>query len=57
MNMIFLLRSLDLKSYYSAFQVDEPHIHNQNQVGTFHGTSLLWSTEMKTAVNKNVGLC
>ena len=36
---------------YSAFQIDELHRQNQNVVGTFHGTSLLWSTEMKTAVN------
>ncbi|OZH54230.1 hypothetical protein AFK68_12235 [Hydrocoleum sp. CS-953] len=35
---------------YSAFQMDKPHRHNQNFVGTFHGTSLLWSTQMKTAV-------
>ena len=33
-------------------QIDELHPHNQNPVGTFHGTSLLWSTEMKTAVKK-----
>ncbi len=44
-----LISCLD-EQYYSAFQIDEPHRHNQNPVGTFHGTSLLWSTEMKTAV-------
>ena len=35
---------------YSAFEIDKPHRHNQNLVGTFLGTSLLWSTKMKTAV-------
>ncbi|MDE5124455.1 MAG: hypothetical protein O4965_32295 [Trichodesmium sp. St19_bin1] len=35
---------------YSTFEFDKPHRHNQNLVGTFHGTSLLWSTNMKTAV-------
>ncbi|MCL2936775.1 MAG: hypothetical protein MGU50_09470 [Trichodesmium sp. MAG_R02] len=35
---------------YSTFEFDKPHRHNQNLVGTFHGTSLLWSTKMKTAV-------
>jgi len=44
-----LISCLD-EQYYSAFQIDEPHRHNQNPVGTFHGTSLLWSTDMKTAV-------
>ncbi|NET29341.1 MAG: hypothetical protein F6K01_29635 [Okeania sp. SIO1I7] len=24
--------------------IDEPHLHKQKFVGTFHGTSLLWST-------------
>ncbi|RQH26099.1 hypothetical protein D4Z78_00775 [Okeania hirsuta] len=37
--------------FYSAFQIDEPHLHKQNFVGTFHGKFLLWSTQMKTAVN------
>ena len=32
---------------YSTFEIDKPHCHNQNLVGTFHGTSLLWSTKMK----------
>ncbi|MCL2935979.1 MAG: hypothetical protein MGU50_05000 [Trichodesmium sp. MAG_R02] len=41
-----------MNSLYSAFQIDELHRHNQNLVGTFHGTSLLWSTDMKTAVTK-----
>ena len=36
--------------FYSAFQIDELHCHNQNLVGTLHATSLLWSTDMKTAV-------
>ncbi|MDE5080901.1 MAG: hypothetical protein O4859_06070 [Trichodesmium sp. St18_bin1] len=35
---------------YSAFQIDELHRHNQNLVGTFHATSLLWSTKIKTAI-------
>jgi hypothetical protein len=35
---------------YSAFQIDELHRYNQNLVGTLHVTSLLWSTDMKTAV-------
>ncbi|MDE5089173.1 MAG: hypothetical protein O4805_19430, partial [Trichodesmium sp. St16_bin2-tuft] len=35
---------------YITFQIDKPHCHNQNLVGTFHGTSLLWSTKIKTAV-------
>ncbi|MDE5117352.1 MAG: hypothetical protein O4860_09040 [Trichodesmium sp. St2_bin2_1] len=38
---------------YSAFQIDELHRHNQNILGTLHGTSLLWSTDMKTAVKSN----
>ena len=37
-------------SDYSGFQIDELHHHNQNLVGTLHATSLLWSTNMKTAV-------
>ncbi|NEQ76690.1 MAG: hypothetical protein F6K23_28840 [Okeania sp. SIO2C9] len=40
----------NLYTFYSAFQIDEPHRHNQNPVGTLHATSLLWFTEMKTAV-------
>jgi hypothetical protein len=40
-----------LSSIYSAFKIDELHRHNQNLVGTLHGTSLLWSTDIKTAVN------
>ena len=40
-------------SDYSGFQIDELHHHNQNLVGTLHATSLLWSTNMKTAVNFN----
>ena len=35
---------------YSAFQIDELHHHNQNLVGRLYATSLLWSTNMKTAV-------
>ncbi|MDJ0553844.1 MAG: hypothetical protein QNJ68_05275 [Microcoleaceae cyanobacterium MO_207.B10] len=35
---------------YRTFEIDEPHHHNQNLVGTLHKTSLLYSTEMKTAV-------
>ncbi|MCL2938351.1 MAG: hypothetical protein MGU50_18260 [Trichodesmium sp. MAG_R02] len=35
---------------YSGFQIDELHHHNQNLVGTLHATSLLGSTNMKTAV-------
>ncbi|NET29947.1 hypothetical protein [Okeania sp. SIO1I7] len=38
------------KHLYSAFQIDELHRHNKNLVGTLHATSLLWSTDMKTAV-------
>ncbi|MDE5083620.1 MAG: hypothetical protein O4859_21280, partial [Trichodesmium sp. St18_bin1] len=38
-------------SIYSAFQIDELHRHNQNLVGTLYATSLLWSADMKTAVN------
>ena len=38
---------------YSAFQIDELHRHNQNLVGTLHATSLLWSTDMKTADKNN----
>ncbi|NEQ35762.1 MAG: hypothetical protein F6K40_05455 [Okeania sp. SIO3I5] len=37
--------------FTALFFLDEPHRHNQNPVGTFHGTSLLWSTGIKTAVN------
>ena len=40
---------------YGGFQIDELHHHNQNLVGTLHATSLLWSTNMKTAVGR-VGL-
>jgi hypothetical protein len=51
----YLLTPLDflpvLSSIYSAFQIDELHRHNQNLVGTLHATSLLWSTDIKTAVN------
>ena len=36
---------------YSAFEIDKPHRHNQNLIRTFLGSSLLWSTEMKAAVN------
>ncbi len=35
---------------YSAFQIDEPHRHNQNPVGANGHSPLQWSTEMKTAV-------
>ena len=42
---------------YSAFQIDELHRHNQNLVGTLHATSLLWSTDMKTAVNSDDNSC
>jgi hypothetical protein len=38
---------------YSAFQIDELHPHNQNLVGTFHAISLLWSTDIKTAVSSS----
>ena len=40
--------------HYSAFQIDELHRHNQNFVGTLHATSLLRSTDMKTAVCKKI---
>ena len=36
--------------FYSAFQIDELHRYNQNLVGTLHARSLLWFTNMKTAV-------
>ena len=45
-----LLLEMDSIFAYSAFQIDELHRHNQNPVGTFLGTSLLWSTDMKTAI-------
>ena len=35
---------------YSAFQIDKLHRHNQNFVGMLHARSLLWSTDIKTAV-------
>ncbi|MDE5110022.1 MAG: hypothetical protein O4753_01630 [Trichodesmium sp. St7_bin2_1] len=35
--------------FISGFKIDELHHHNQNLVGTLHATSLLWSTNMKTA--------
>ena len=35
----------------SAFQIDKPHRHKQNLMETFLGRFILWSTEMKTAVN------
>ena len=34
----------------SHFYLKAIHRHNQNPVGTFLGTSLLWSTDMKTAI-------
>ena len=34
----------------SAFQIDELYPHNQSLVGKLHATSLLWSADMKTAV-------
>ncbi|NES07240.1 MAG: hypothetical protein F6K22_33275 [Okeania sp. SIO2F4] len=37
--------------FYSAFQIDEPHRHHQNPAGAIRESPLLWSTEMKTAVN------
>ena len=49
-----------LFSIYSAFQIDALHRYNQNLVGTLHATSLLfpmsllWSTDMKTAVKIRV---
>ena len=42
-----------LRVSYSGFQIDELHHHNQNLVGTLHATSLLWFTNMKTAVKVN----
>ncbi|MDE5086918.1 MAG: hypothetical protein O4805_07065 [Trichodesmium sp. St16_bin2-tuft] len=43
----------------SAFEIDKPHRHNQNlvgtlHVGTLHVTSLLWSTKMKTSVRASL---
>ncbi|NER03598.1 MAG: hypothetical protein F6K17_13750 [Okeania sp. SIO3C4] len=60
-----LLWSTQMKTVvtYSAFQIDEPHRHNQNIVGTLHRTSkgechspLLWSTQMKTVVTYAISL-
>ena len=48
---VFKVEKRRLLVSYSAFQIDELHSHNQNLVGTLHVTSLLWSTDMKTAVN------
>ena len=42
-----------IDNFYSCFQIYELHHHNQNLLGTLHATSLLWSTNMKTAVSKN----
>ena len=35
--------------------MNEPHRHNQNLVGTLHATSLLWFTQMKTAIIGGTG--
>ena len=51
---MFSIRDCLSKEYYSGFQIDKLHHHNQNLVGTLHATSLLWSTNMKTAVNPGV---
>jgi len=40
-----------IDNYLKAMAEDELHHHNQKLVGTLHATSLLWSTDMKTAVN------
>jgi hypothetical protein len=36
---------------YGTFEIDKPHRHNENFVGAFLGTSLLWSPELKTTEN------
>ncbi|WP_202222528.1 hypothetical protein [Okeania sp. KiyG1] len=36
-------KNLALSEFYSAFQINKPHRHEQNMVGTLHGKSLLWS--------------
>ncbi|NER07083.1 MAG: hypothetical protein F6K17_33115, partial [Okeania sp. SIO3C4] len=41
-----------LAIHYSAFQIDQPHFHNQNPVGANGRLPLLWSTQMKTAVKE-----
>ncbi|MGK7921482.1 MAG: hypothetical protein AB4080_15885 [Trichodesmium sp.] len=41
----------EFQSTYSAFQVDEPHRHKQNPVGTLHAKSLLWSTVQENCCN------
>ena len=38
-----------IDNYLKAMAEDELHHHNQKLVGTLHATSLLWSTDMKTA--------
>ena len=48
---LIILTYLTVFFFYSAFQIDELHRHNQNLVGTLHARSLLWSTDMKTAVS------
>ena len=40
--------------FYSAFQIDELHRHNQSLVGRLHARFLLWSADMKTAVRKHI---
>ena len=42
------------EKHYSAFQIDELYRHNQNLVGTLHATSLLCSTDIKTAVTNSL---
>ena len=54
--MVSLAREAILPPY-SAFQIDELHRHSQNFVGSLHATSLLWSTDMKTAVIEIVQFC
>ena len=48
------LTSQPVRHFLLIFQIDELHHHNQNLVGTLHATSLLWSTNMKTAVLFNL---
>ena len=52
---MFSIRDCLSKEYYSGFQIDKLHHHNQNLVGTLHATSILWSTDMKTVVRLIIG--
>ena len=50
LRQVFLSMKVFHPRIYVSFLFTIIHRHNQNPVGTFLGTSLLWSTDMKTAI-------